>query len=295
MLTVVQIIILGIIQGAAELLPVSSSAHVVVAERLMGFDPSTPQAMFLLAMLHTGTMFAVLVYFWNRWRVSYFSSSEKFKSALIKVVAGTVATGVIGGPLILGIEKLFLHGGDVEGLSRFLPLVAAGLLLAGIVIIAAGLRRATPAASEPASGEDEPGRQVNQATAIAMGLAQAVCLPFRGLSRSGTTISVGLFSGAGRMACENFSFALAIVITPAFIGRELLRLVRAHRAEIHAGALNHLLAPGLVGLLASFLAGLLALRWLSNWLERGKWQYFGYYCLIAAGVVFALSFTLPPA
>src|SRR5262245_42821243 len=62
-----QIAILALIQGAAELLPVSSSAHVIVAQRLMGQDPSLPQMTFLLIMLHTGTMFAVLVYFWKRW------------------------------------------------------------------------------------------------------------------------------------------------------------------------------------------------------------------------------------
>jgi len=62
-----QILILGLVQGAAELLPVSSSAHVIVAEKLMGLDPSSPEMTFLLVMLHTGTMFAVIVYFWNSW------------------------------------------------------------------------------------------------------------------------------------------------------------------------------------------------------------------------------------
>ena len=63
-----QIALLALIQGAAELLPVSSSAHVILAQRLMGMDPSRPEQVFLLVMLHTGTMFAVLVYFWPRWR-----------------------------------------------------------------------------------------------------------------------------------------------------------------------------------------------------------------------------------
>lgn len=63
-----QILILGLVQGAAELLPVSSSAHVIVAEKLLGLNPSTPEMTFLLVMLHTGTMFAVIVYFWASWR-----------------------------------------------------------------------------------------------------------------------------------------------------------------------------------------------------------------------------------
>ena len=66
-----QILILGLVQGAAELLPVSSSAHVIVAEKLMGLDPSSPEMTFLLVMLHTGTMFAVIVYFWNSWLDHY--------------------------------------------------------------------------------------------------------------------------------------------------------------------------------------------------------------------------------
>src|SRR5438132_9442061 len=63
-----QIAVLAVIQGAAELLPVSSSAHVILAQRAMGMDPSSTKNVFLLVMLHTGTMFAVIVYFWQRWR-----------------------------------------------------------------------------------------------------------------------------------------------------------------------------------------------------------------------------------
>src|SRR6516162_3202978 len=64
----VKIAVLAVIQGAAELLPVSSSAHVILAQRMMGMDPSRPEQVFLLVMLHTGTMFAVILYFWPRWR-----------------------------------------------------------------------------------------------------------------------------------------------------------------------------------------------------------------------------------
>ena len=69
-MTLLQILILAIVQGAAELLPVSSSAHVIVAEKLMGLDPTAPQMTLLLVMLHTGTMFAVIVYFWKSWRAA---------------------------------------------------------------------------------------------------------------------------------------------------------------------------------------------------------------------------------
>jgi len=69
-----QIMILALVQGAAELLPVSSSAHVIVAEKLMGLNPVSPEMTLLLVMLHTGTMFAVLIYFWNLWEKVFFSS-----------------------------------------------------------------------------------------------------------------------------------------------------------------------------------------------------------------------------
>ena len=84
--TWLQIAFLGLIQGAAELLPVSSSAHVIVAEKLMGLDPSTPAMTFLLVMLHTGTMVAVIVYFWKAWRESYFSSLSRFREVALLVV-----------------------------------------------------------------------------------------------------------------------------------------------------------------------------------------------------------------
>src|SRR5476651_299389 len=82
-----QVLILSIIQGAAELLPVSSSAHVIVAETLMGLDPTAPAMTFLLVMLHTGTMFAVIVYFWSTWRRRFFSSAPAFWSFARNVIA----------------------------------------------------------------------------------------------------------------------------------------------------------------------------------------------------------------
>jgi undecaprenyl-diphosphatase len=87
-----QILILGLVQGAAELLPVSSSAHVIIAEKLLRLDPSAPEVTFLLVMLHTGTMFAVIVYFWRSWRDSYFASAATFRRILVNVVLATTAT-----------------------------------------------------------------------------------------------------------------------------------------------------------------------------------------------------------
>src|ERR1700727_2963068 len=111
-MSIFQVIILAIIQGFAELLPVSSSAHVVVAEKLMGLDPSSPQMTLLLVMLHTGTMFAVIVYFWKQWKQAYFSSSDAFKRFAIRVIWATAITGVIGEVLKKIIEKTMFKGSE---------------------------------------------------------------------------------------------------------------------------------------------------------------------------------------
>src|SRR6202007_3042306 len=109
-MSLLQVIILPIVQGLAELLPVSSSAHVVVAEKLMGLDPSSPPMTLLLVMLHTGTMFAVILYFWKQWRKAYFESPEKFKRAALLLIVATILTGVIGETIIKIVEKTAFRG-----------------------------------------------------------------------------------------------------------------------------------------------------------------------------------------
>jgi undecaprenyl-diphosphatase len=112
-------------------------------------------------------------------------------------------------------------------------------------------------------------------------------LPFRGFSRSGATISTGMLAGVAKARAETFSFALAVLVTPPVIAREALRLLKAE----HAGAsvsFGSAAAPILTGTVCAFLAGLVALKWLSGWLEGGRWYLFGIYCLIAAAAVMAL-------
>src|SRR5579872_2444060 len=103
-MSLLRVILLAIVQGLAELLPVSSSAHVVVAEKLMGLDPSSPAMTLLLVMLHTGTMFAVIVYFWRQWRRTFFSSTQEFRSFAWQAIVATVLTAIVGEILIKIIE-----------------------------------------------------------------------------------------------------------------------------------------------------------------------------------------------
>src|SRR6201996_5657378 len=109
-MSLLNIMILAIVQGLAELLPVSSSAHVVVAEKLLGMDPSSPPMTLLLVMLHTGTMFAVIVYFWRQWRGAYFSSVDAFKAIAVRLILATAVTGILGELIIKIIEKTALRG-----------------------------------------------------------------------------------------------------------------------------------------------------------------------------------------
>ncbi len=280
-----QILILAIVQGAAELLPVSSSAHVILAEKLMGLDPTTPAMTMLLVMLHTGTMFAAIVYFWKAWVATYFSSLPAFRTNALRIVVATAATGVVGLALLYIIKHVFFgHASsfEIEHLFGNAKLMAAALAAAGVLIIVSARIR-------------ERDGELNLRNAFWIGAVQGLCLPFRGFSRSGATISTGLAQGVARRRAEEFSFALAVVLTPPVIAKEALRLYQAaHMGAVGgAGAAGsgqavsylHLLGPSLLGMVFSFLAGLLALRWLSKWLEQGRWHFFGIYCLVAACVV----------
>jgi undecaprenyl-diphosphatase len=281
----VHVIILAIVQGLAELLPVSSSAHVIVAEKLMGMDPSAPAMTLLLVMLHTGTMLAVIVYFWQRWRRAFFSSVPEFRNFAVALIVATLLTGIVGGGIIEFIEKVLMrHEAHawVEQLFDRLDLIAAALAAVGVFILIAGLaenRRRQAAATH----------NLTPAQYSAIGAVQGLCIPFRGFSRSGATISTGLLGRVPRGTAEDFSFALAVVLTPPADAREIWRLYQSQHHHL-AGMLPSVM-PSIVGVVCAFLAGLLALKWLSRWLETGRWHLFGIYCLFAAIVVAYLHHT----
>src|SRR3984957_3102806 len=289
-MSLLKVIVLAIVQGLAELLPVSSSAHVIVAEKLMGLDPSSPQMTLLLVMLHTGTMFAVIAYFWKQWKQTYFATADAFKRVAIRIVWATVLTGVIGEAIKKVIEKTAFKGApkaEIELLFGRLDLIAPALAAGGLLILLAGLMEKRRMGAHPKVYGDS----VTMRQAGWIGAIQGFCLPFRGFSRSGATISTGMLTGTSKERAERFSFALAVVLTPAAIGREALRLVRASHEASAAGTpidLHANMVTGLLGAFFAFLAGLVALRWLSSWLEEGRWYLFGIYCLVASVVVFAL-------
>jgi len=283
MISIPKILVLAIIQGATELLPVSSSAHVIVAEKLMGLDPTSPEMTLLLVMLHTGTMLAVIVFFWNSWKVNFFRSSQVFSESLKLIIAATIATGFVGVLLKVLIEKIILKGiahAEVELLFGNLLLISASLAAVGALILCTGFKKEGPSRKDGALGLK---------SACLIGMVQGICLPFRGFSRSGATISTGLILGIEKIKLEDFSFALAVVLTPPVILKEALRFLKAQHVSVpHETSLLKLFLPSIIGMVLSFISGILALKWLSNWLSLGRWYLFGFYCLCASVIIFYL-------
>ena len=174
------IALLAVVQGAAELLPISSSAHVILLEKIFGLDPTSPEMTFLLVMLHTGTMIAVLVYFWSRWsRLLSRQNSERWTFVWM-LIAATIATSVVGLGLQVVIEHFVLggkSGAAVEDIFGNPWIIATGLAAVGVLIIGAGFL--------PGSAEKPPHPKSAMSRAVLIGAVQGLALPFRGFSRSG--------------------------------------------------------------------------------------------------------------
>jgi undecaprenyl-diphosphatase len=281
-ISIPKILILAIIQGATELLPVSSSAHVIVAEKLMGLDPTAPALTLLLVMLHTGTMLAVVVFFWTSWKENFFASREAMADSMKLITVATIATGFVFFVLAFLSKKLIFKGlahPDIESLFGNLLIIAAALAAAGALILCTGFKKDDPSES----------KVLGTKAAFLIGLVQGFCVPFRGFSRSGATISTGLLLGIEKKKLEGFSFALAVILTPAAILKESLRLLKAQHASVfHGTGMIGLFLPGLIGMVLSFISGILALKWLSSWLEAGRWYWFGFYCLFVSAVILIL-------
>ena len=237
----IKYIILGVVQGVTEFFPVSSSAHLVMMQKILGVQS---HQLALDVILHLGTSLSLLIFFFK----DILAALRNIRFILLIIVV-TLITGVIG---IAG--KNFF-----ESLFSSVGMTAGALMVTGIILIATrGFRHST---RKTAQMQD----------AAAMGLAQGVAI-IPGISRSGITISALLFLGMEAEAAFRFSFLAAI---PAIWGAVLLEA-----KDIGAAAelgLNSLLA----GFISSFLTGIIALYWLRIILKQAKWHYFGYYCLAA--------------
>lgn len=237
-MTYFQSAVLGIVQGLTEFLPVSSSGHLILVPRLLGWPD---QGLAFDAAIHLGTLVALLVYFWPD-LARMLRGPERRLPLLL--VAATIPAGVAG----LLFDKL------IE--TRFrTPMVVAGSLIVWALVMWIADRQA---ARHPGPVGSPAG--VGWGPGMIVGFAQALAL-IPGTSRSGITITAGLFAGMTRAAAARFAFLLSIPITAAAGGAKTLSLVRHGLDAALVGPLG-------MGLVTSFLAGLLAVWFLVNFLQR---------------------------
>lgn len=265
-------LVLGIVQGLTEFLPISSSAHLVLVPELLGWEqPSLPY----VVLLHAGTLLALVIYFRNELiaTVAGMLHPGPARRFLILLIAGTLPAAVIG----VAFERQF-EASFGEYFQVALQLIVTGLILVGIEVL---IRRRPRPAEEP---EDLTGLTglVNQLTpvkAAAVGLAQAFAI-VPGISRSGSTIAAGLLAGLSRAQAARFSFLLSI---PILFGTTLFKVPDLAGESAGTSAL-------VVGFVASLVTGYLAIAGTISFLQRRGLLVFAAYCIVAGSVAaFLLS------
>lgn len=241
-----KILFLGILQGIAEFLPISSSGHLVLAERFLG---GMGESAALNVSLHIGSLGAILVVYHQR--IRKLLSQQRI---LWMIVLATMPLVIIGVPL--------KYGFDLLEQTSLIPLVAG----CGLLVTAAYMFRSQR--MPPGEGTLE---QITPRIALVVGVFQAVAT-MPGISRSGSTIFAALLLGLTRSAATDFSFLIAI---PAILGATVLYskdIIEAGDAGMGAGWLA-------LGAFVSFAVGVVALRWLLKAIVGGSLDRFGWYCL----------------
>ena len=245
-------LIVGIVQGLAEFLPISSSGHIVLTQFLLGINQS---GILFEVILHVGTLFSVIVYFWRRlWNMtrSLWTPSMKEERSWIWMLALATVPAVI---LVLTPLK------DTFEAAYDNPVLVSGLLLVtGALLLAPKFIKAKK-------------KELTWKTALFMGIGQAFAI-LPGISRSGSTITAGLLSGVNPKKAAEFAFLMSV---PAILGAVVKE--RDAFAEISDSVLTSYLA----GAAAAFVSGILAIYLVMDAVKRGKLEYFAYYCF-AAGI-----------
>jgi undecaprenyl-diphosphatase len=245
-------IVLGVVQGLTEFLPVSSSGHLVLVQALLRVKQ--PGVSFEL-LVHLGTLLAVFIYFRRRiWLMikSLFDGGMMQERAMVGyVVIGTVPA-VIAGVLF----KTFFEAAFSSALLTSFMLFGTGLILLSTRLVRPGQK------------------DMSIKSAILVGIGQAVSI-MPGISRSGTTMSVGMLAGVKQTEAAEFSFLLSI---PAIAGA-----IALDAREI-LGVSSALVGPYLVGTFVSFILGLVSVYSVLAVIKKGKFQYFAYYCFAAGAL-----------
>ncbi len=270
-----QVIVLAIVQGLTEFLPVSSTAHLYLTSWLLGWNT---EALDFDISLHIGTLFAVLIYFFSDWvqivaqglRLGKAQDEELRQNPKLfwLLVIGTIPVGIAG----------LLFDKQAEGPWRNPIVMGAMLVLVGVLMWfgeSAGLRARSLAS-------------VHETDAVSIGLAQALAV-VPGVSRSGITITAGLFRNLTREAAARYSFLLS---TPAIGAAAAKALYDMHK---HGGLHAILNTSFIVGVLVSAATGCVVIAWFLNYLRRSSLRPFVYYRIIFGIIVLALAFIRRPA
>lgn len=256
-----QALILGIIQGLTEYLPVSSSGHLAIGQAFFGMDNGEENLMFTVAV-HVATVLSTLVVLWREieWLFKGVVKCEMNAETkyLLNIVVSMIPVGIVG---------LFFKDQVEEAFGSGLLLVGFCLLITASLLIFSYYSR--PRKKEHISWKD----------ALIIGIAQAVAV-LPGVSRSGSTIATGIMLGNKKEQLAQFSFLMVI---PPILGEALLDVLKAMKGEAVMGSIEVL--PLIVGFLAAFLSGCLACKMMINLVKRGKLIYFGVYCAILGSLV----------
>lgn len=262
----IQALILGVIQGLTEYLPVSSSGHLTIASTFFGIN-GEDSLMFTVAV-HVATVLSTLVMLWKEvdWILKglfKFEMNDETKYAF-NILVSMIPVGIVG---------LFFKDKVEEAFGSGLLIVGVMLMVTAVLLIFSYYAR--PRQKERLSLWD----------AFVIGVAQA-CAVLPGLSRSGSTIATGLMLGNKKEMLAQFSFLMVI---PPILGEALLDVLKAMKGEAVMGGIETF--PLCVGFLAAFLSGCFACKLMINVVKKGKLVYFGVYCAIVglAVVIYQLS------
>lgn len=254
-----QAIIMGIVQGLTEFLPVSSSGHLALASELLGTDLAAEDDLTFSLALHAATVLSTIVVLWHEvWRILRGAFSRKFndeQAYILKIVISMIPIGIVGFCLMDYIE------------AAFSSLLVVGIMLLVTAALLTFAYKAKPRQKESISYRD----------AFIIGLAQSVAV-LPGLSRSGSTIATGLLLGNRKESVAQFSF---LMVLPPILGNALLDILKGD----FGGSVDIL--PLMAGFIAAFITGCLACKFMIEVVKRGKLIYFAIYCAIVGCITIA--------
>lgn len=257
-------LILGLIQGLTEYLPVSSSGHLAIGSAL--FDIKGEDNLAFTIVVHVATVFSTLVILWKEidW---IFRGLFKFEMNsetryVINILISMIPIGIVGVFFKDYVEEIF----------------GSGLVIVGCCLLVTALLLTFSYYAKPRQKEN-----ITMKDAFIIGLAQA-CAVLPGLSRSGTTIATGLLLGDNKAKLAQFSFLMVI---PPILGEALLDGMKMMKGEDVVGDIPTLSL--VVGFIAAFVSGCIACKWMINIVKKGKLIYFAIYCAIAGSVTLVLS------